>query len=346
MDAAPSLTADLAVARDREATGFGVARFVAVGVVAALALASPLWLLLLTPLFLGVPHVAQDVRLLWLRLPGGLPRGVMLCAGIPLFLLVVRRALHVAEMPLSNFGGIRFEIGIGLCALFGAALATPSTPGRRAFVLAALSVLASLALAWPSKAQLLFGHLHNLVALLLLVALGARAGSRASRFGFLATCLIGAAIVASDPAVEFARASALDQWVPAAFHWSSLESALAPGLAPELATRLVLVFAFAQALHYAVWLSWLPSVTRPATTLRGDLGPTLTFGFTAIGVAVLVCACIDPIATRTGYLSLVLFHGWLELAVIVFLVSKRPSPPVAPPAATHAATHVATPAQT
>lgn len=334
MDAAPSFTAELAVARDRGATGFGVARSAAVAVVAALALAAPLWLLLLTPLVLGVPHVAQDVRLLWLRLPGGLPRRVMFCAGIPLLLLVVRRALYVAEMPLSDFGGIRFEIGIGLCALFGAALATPSTFARRALVLPSLSVLALLALAWPYEAQLLFGHLHNLIALLLVVALGASQGSISRRIGFLATCLIGAAIVASDPAVEFARSSTLDQLVPAAFHWNSLERALAPGLAPDIATRLVLVFAFAQALHYAAWLSWLPSVTRPATTLRKDLGPILTLGFTAIGVAVLVSACFDPIATRTGYLSLVLFHGWLELAVIVFLVSKRsPALVVAAPVA-------------
>lgn len=313
----PAETADHAV----EARSFPFARVLAVVAIAGVALVSPLWLLLLSPLLLGTPHVAQDVRLSWLHLPGGLPKRVAILAGIPLAILVLHRAAWVAEFPLPSFSGARFEIAVGIGALLAAALATPARTGRRLAVLLALGVIATLALLHPYDAMLALGHLHNLVALLLVTALSSRfAWPR--RLAFLAFCLVIAAALFTDSAVALARASWLDRLAPAAFDWSALERSLAPGLPSHLAARLVLVFAFMQALHYAAWLAWLPAATRPRSSLISDLGPTLATIFGVIALAVIACAWFDPIATRTGYLSLVLFHGWLELAAITVLVTR------------------------
>jgi hypothetical protein len=320
---------DAAAARGGSFSGL---RILAVVAIAGIALVAPLWLLLLSPLLLGVPHVAQDVRLLWLHLPGGLPRRVALLAGGALAVLVLHRAAWLAQLPLPGFVGARFEIGVGLAALFVAALLTPSTTTRRLAVLGVLAALSVAALARPYDAMLALGHLHNVVALGLVVVLSTRFASASRRYGFLAFSLAVAALLACAPALERAKDSTLDRFVPAAFDWSSLERALAPGLAGETATRLVLVFAFLQAMHYAAWLVWLPAAVRPGRSLRGDLGPSLWFVFLAIGAAVIAGACFDPIATRAGYLSLVLFHGWLELVAIVVLVLRRGTDSAASPA--------------
>jgi hypothetical protein len=103
----------------------------------------------------------------------------------------------------------------------------------------------------------------------------------------------------------------------------SMADTLAPGLAAAAAVRVVLLFAFAQALHYAVWLVLLPAAARTGTGprpflagLRADLGTAGIVIAVLASLAVPLAGLVDAAGARAVYLSLVLFHGWLEVAVI------------------------------
>ena len=66
-----------------------------------------------------------------------------------------------------------------------------------------------------------------------------------------------------------------------------------------------------------------PTVKRALSDLSGDLGPLgLLLGLGAMAL-VLLGGLVDPVGTRATYLSLVLFHGWLEIAVVAHLLANR-----------------------
>jgi hypothetical protein len=104
---------------------------------------------------------------------------------------------------------------------------------------------------------------------------------------------------------------------------------LAPGAGTDLGVRLVLSFAFAQSVHYGVWLRLVPEEDRGRPTprtfaasfraLQADLGTRtlVIFGAAALGLA--IWAAFDLIAARAGYLRFAAFHGQLELAAFALL---------------------------
>ena len=100
---------------------------------------------------------------------------------------------------------------------------------------------------------------------------------------------------------------------------------LAPGVPGPWAGRLVLLFAYAQLLHYVMWLDAIPAVLCEETTPRPpseswsrwwrDLGAPLAVVVIAASLLLPLVALRDPASVRATYLSLALFHGWLEIAV-------------------------------
>lgn len=112
-------------------------------------------------------------------------------------------------------------------------------------------------------------------------------------------------------------------------------ASLAPGVAGPLGIRLVLAFAFAQSVHYAVWTRLLPEQDRERETprtfaesyraLRADLGAPLCLICVAAVIVIAVWACADLAAARTNYLRLSTFHSHVELALAAFfLIEGRP----------------------
>jgi hypothetical protein len=98
---------------------------------------------------------------------------------------------------------------------------------------------------------------------------------------------------------------------------------------------LVLLFGFAQAVHYGVWLRLIPEEDRPQPTprtfassfraLRQDLGPWLLGAGAAFATGLAMWAMIDLAQARAGYLRMALFHGYVEVAAAAFLfVEGRP----------------------
>lgn len=67
---------------------------------------------------------------------------------------------------------------------------------------------------------------------------------------------------------------------------------------------------FLQAVHYAVWLAWIPRALPPTAALAGA------------GV-VIAAGCIDAHWARATYLALATFHIYLEIVVLAARVARR-----------------------
>lgn len=284
----------------------------------AFTIVAPLWLLALGPVLLGVPHLVADARYLVIQ-PGLHKRGVLVwLAAIPLVAL--------------GFGAPPF---IGLLSIVPLVLVAKASAGRKVVALMIWAALTVVALLWETPFLLTFLHLHNVIALVWWWTWQPRA--RRSWFipaltvAALAFLLLGGA----EPVLSYFNA-----WNAPGSRTSFGEyvNANAPGLAPTLALRLILTFAFLQSLHYAVWLRLVPedARVRPAprpfreswNALVRDFGlPALAFCI-VLALFIAVWGAFDLSAARYGYLRLAAFHGYLELAVAAwFLVEgRRPVP--------------------
>ncbi|HEX2872394.1 MAG TPA: hypothetical protein VHP33_14095 [Polyangiaceae bacterium] len=282
-----------------------------------LALLAPTFLLVAGPLLLGVPHLVSDLRQLVLR--PSLPR-----LARPLFLggsvaLLGARALNDSGLWRAS----HLEPALASALLLGAiALALPGARAARAVIATLVALpLVGCALAWPRESQLLLGHAHNVVALLLWAALYAR-GTRAAVAVALAIVALGALLVLS-PLAWFGFQHGLESCF--GLHALAAADTLAPGVArTELALGIVASFAFLQSVHYAVWLHAIPqAATRGDASLtfgmsfralRADLGRWGLVVCAALALLVPCAGLVAPLFTKALYLSLASFHGYLELA--------------------------------
>jgi len=283
------------------------------GVVVALGLTwlAPLAVLALGPLLFGVPHLVADARYLVVR--PGLHRQRMVLVGAALLVLGLGCGLGV-------------RAGLGAAAFV--ALAAGGTRLRRGLVAAVFFVLAAIAWTAPFAADVVFFHAHNLVALALWLAWRRRTG----RTHWLVLAALGLSLAALAlgplPAVV-------------ATHWSGLtfaELGETLSLSNDAARtqRLVLLFAFAQSVHYLVWLRLIPEDDRPGETprsfaqslraLRSDLGPLVLVLTAAVGVGLVVVALVRIGLARNAYLGIAYAHGHLELLAIGWLAAagRRP----------------------
>lgn len=286
----------------------------------ALTAWGPLWLLLLAPLLLGVPHVVADLRFLVLRPETGLLRGAWPGVGVALGAMTVARGAALAGLGHSA----HLELGLGFAALAAVALRAPGARPRRAAAVAVVAALAVAALASPRHAALVLGHAHNLVALvfLVLVTRGLPGAGGVPVVAVLA--VVGAAAILGG-ALDVPAAPGL-AGDAAGFTLAGASHTLAPGAPGPWGTRLVLAFAFLQALHYSVWVHLLPRALDDGRSLRaeleaacGEAGVPLLAMALAAGLVLPALGLVDPVGMRAGYLSLVAFHGWLELAVLAQL---------------------------
>lgn len=124
-----------------------------------------------------------------------------------------------------------------------------------------------------------------------------------------------------------------------AFGLHSLAAAdtLAPGVqSTRLALGIVVSFAFLQSVHYAVWLHAIPqAATRGDATLsfrmgwrslRQDLGRWGLLVCVALVLLVPLAGLAAPLATKSLYLSLSAFHGYLELAAAALFFVRGEGP--------------------
>ncbi len=264
----------------------------------------PWWWLLWTPLLLGVPHLVADLRYLVARPTWGATAKALLL-GVPL---------------LAWLGGGAWVSG---ALLVGLGLAARGTERGLLLLLGTLGI--ALAVALGPVAELGLAHLHNLVAL----ALWWVWWRPRPRHALLVPVAVGlgSLLVASLPPSWWASAS-----VPAGGSPLGHLARLAPGLGPSLGLKVVAVFAFAQSVHYGVWIRLVPEDDRARPTprtfraslraLEADLGSV------PLAVAVALCllfplwALVHPGEAARGYLSLAGFHAHLELGAIALLALR------------------------
>lgn len=301
--------------RRREARiAAGGALLIAVSLV--LTIAAPFWLLALGPIVWGVPHVLSDFRYLVLR--PGYHRRIALAIG--------------AGVPLAVAGTGWHSVECGLVATAMAGLLARGVIWKKALVVIIAVLLVGVSVRVGDIAQLVFAHAHNFIALALWWSWGGV--GKGLRFVVPLLFLLAGGLIWTG---GLAPSEAAIRWAPpgmdARYHLGSL----APGLEEPWALRLVLLFAFAQSVHYGVWLRLVPEEDRPQSTprtyaasfraLERDFGPLLLWGSLILMTGLAVWAIGDLVAARTGYLRMALFHGYLELAAAALLfVEGRPAP--------------------
>jgi hypothetical protein len=296
----------------------------------ALTLAAPGALYVLGPALFGVAHVASDVRYLVLR--RDVPRGWARLALFASAALVAARAAPLAGLGFSALPRFEVLLGAGWAlagALYGARVG--GGPWRGLAVGAPLLALGAAAWRAPGPALLAFAYAHNLVALVLWVALFRR--RRAFAWPALALALGGAAALASGAAAPPGGPAG-----PWGARLAADAAAALPSAPAAVALGVALSFVFLQALHYSVWLAWVPqedlrgegtlSFRMSLRSLARDFGPVALAVVAALCLLVAGASLVAPHRTRHVYLSLAAFHAHLELASLAFLLARgrRPSP--------------------
>ncbi|MFL5304204.1 MAG: hypothetical protein ACJ8F1_03275 [Polyangia bacterium] len=305
-------------------------------VLAALALAvlAPSLLLAVTPLVLGVPHLASDVRHLLVRRAS--PRWWLLASAAFALALLAFRVISETNHRVAS---LSFEHAIAaswvlLGAAGGACLGAPRASASRgwtargwAAVVAAV-LLGAFAIAAPRLWQMILLHGHNLMALLLWVLLF----RRGRRLAFVPVALVlgGAALLASGALLDLTlRHGFLSV---AGLHLFAAADWLAPGVSDTRAVAMATSFAFLQSVHYAIWLVAIPAGDRPGEGSRTwragfrdlvrDLTPAGLGAAAGLTLLVAGMGLLFAAGTRRLFLSLGTFHGWLELAVLAFVLAR------------------------
>ncbi len=311
----------------------------------ALALLAPSFLLAVAPLVLGVPHLAADLRHLLIRRAS--PRWWLAASAGFALALVALRALALAGTKIAP--SLAFEQGVGsawvlLGALGGARAgitARSETPGQRrparrwdlrgVGALAAAAAIAAFAIGAPRLFRMALLHGHNLIAIVIWVLLFRR--GRRLVWLPVALMLAGAGLLASGALLTFTvDHGALSV---AGLHLFAAADWLAPGLPDGAAIALTISFAFLQSVHYAIWVVGIPAGDRPGEGGRSWRASwrDLVRDFTPAGLAIVVglalfvaaAGLLHAASTRRLFLSIGTFHGWLELAVLAYLLGRGPA---------------------
>jgi hypothetical protein len=305
--------------RDRR---LGAQSSLGVALLFAATLAAPGALYVLGPAIFGVLHVASDLRYLVLRRE--LPRPWVAAVLVGCSLMVLVRLAPLAGLGHPALPLAEAALGWGWAlggALYGA---REGRSLRRAFAVGApLLALGVAALSAPAPAALLFAYAHNLVALALWVLLFRQ--RRAFAAPALALAALGAALFASGALAPAPGGPWID-------HLARDADFALPFAAPPVALGVGLSYAFLQALHYSVWLAWVPqddvrgegtlSFRMSVRSLGRDFGPAGLALVAALAAAVALASLASPHRTRALYLSLATFHGYLEVASLAFFLAR------------------------
>lgn len=285
------------------------------------SLVAPFWLLLLSPVVWGVPHVVADVRYLVVRSGYHQRPAIALLGGTTLLWMAV--------------GGPLVE---GLLCTAGVALLARTGLVRRLAVAAAIVLFAFVLGRLGRYGDITFAHLHNFTPLLLWWIWRRRSG----RLHWIPLVLLALAtcLLLSPFAVEVAQALGGLGWFTAEMGPQAQLWRLAADLDPAWGMRLVLLFCFSQSVHYALWLHLLPDEDRDRATpltfratvegLRLDLGDAGLAVAALLSVGITAWALFDLVEANEGYFRMAQFHAHLEvMAIALLLLEGRSELPTA-----------------
>ncbi len=279
-------------------------------------------LLLAAPLLLGVPHVVSDVRYLLVRRAS---RGTAPVGSAPVL------GLLAVSTALSLLGAGPPALAAAWAAVLCAGLMASSGRLARAAFAALVLSAAVLSLQHPRAATIALAQGHNLVAL----ALGAWVVRGRLRGGFVpaAVFVAGAAAIAFGACDGLLR-HALSAGASSSATFADVRAAVVPaGFDGVRALRCVALFAFAQSVHYGVWLRVVPDAERTAARpvsfrrsfglLEDDLGPVGARVAILLSLAFPLAALLSAEGARRIYVQLSAFHGFIELSFVACFALAR-----------------------
>ena len=293
----------------------------------AVALRAPVVLFFLGPVFLGVAHLAADVRYLVLRRAP--PRSLIASSiVIAAAITIVRVAVALRHLTIPR--GDLIDVALGV-AWIGFALAVALRDrARLALLLVPLfAALAALLLMHARLVEIVLIHLHNVVALVAWLVLF-RPRARwlwaalpvALVFGLAALLLSGIYVPWT---IRHGGLFAFGE------HAERLGAWLAPGVRAEHAVAIATTFVFLQGVHYATWIGWIPQDdlrTEGTPTFRmsvrawvSDFGPLALIAIAILALGFMVTAAWDVRQSLFWYTNLAKAHGWLECAMLTYFVT-------------------------
>ncbi|WP_246157719.1 hypothetical protein [Catellatospora sichuanensis] len=195
-----------------------------------------------------------------------------------------------------------------------------------------LAGAAAVSLTWPAYHFVVLAHLHNVVPLFFLWEWSRRLGGRdrtlfrAAQLGWV--LVVPALLLAGvfDPLLADGSAAVVE--------FAGTPQAIAAPVSPPGPTaglRFLAVFAFLQAMHYVVWLGFLPRHAPDAVAAFEQRVPWLA-GWRpwALGIAAAlvlgVLFGVDYGQGRTMYQALASYHAYLEFPVLLALLFATPRP--------------------
>jgi hypothetical protein len=293
-------------AADRPAHTLHGALFVVVSL--AIAFVAPVSAMTLGPLLLGAPHLVGDLRVLWLQRPGGILDAEILRIFVPLLAMTLVRPALAIGFPEPAM----CEVALGVVAIAIAAHAGFASSRRRLHVIAAAVPLLAFAMAFAPAVQLTLAHAHNVVAFAAWLVWTRHRGFAWGAAGlYVAAWMAALALPIADGELDALSFGAT---------FATFANGLAPGLGSVDGALVVRSFVFAQLVHYGIWMFALPRV-EAAREERASRG--LWIAAVCACAIVPIVGAFDPLGVRGAYLSLVVFHGWFELAVFTFLAARR-----------------------
>jgi hypothetical protein len=232
------------------------------------------------------------------------------------------------------------EVGIGGVWVVLAAIAGAVRSGsvRRLAIVGPIALVAAV-LAWMSPYYTILGitHAHNLVAIVLWLVLF----RRSARAVAVPLAAFGGAValLASGDLLPLSAWSGGLSMLGADL--AEVSGWLVPGVPARIALALTVTYVFLQAIHYSVWLGWVPQEdARAEGTLTFRMSArSLLADFRWWGVVAVIVGCaivigfatVDLLRTRDVYLSVAAFHGYLELAMLAYLITAAAVPSRARP---------------
>jgi hypothetical protein len=285
----------------------------------ALAVNAPIATTVLGLVLFGVLHNVLELRYVAGRFAAVLSgRFLVLLVALVSGIVACRVAALVVGAPARYA-----EIVIGY-AVLAAAAAVARGPVRY-LVLAGIAVATVASLRWPAYHFVVLAHLHNLVPLVFLWEWSQRLRRRA----LFRAVQVGWVLVV--PALVLAGAA--DAWTgdltATAFvdEPARVVAVSAPPTAVDtvMGVRFLVVFAFLQTMHYAVWVWFLPRYAPDAAEAFERRVPVLTGPRVwALGVAggalLAVLFAMDYRSGRSVYGALATYHAYLEFPVLLALL--------------------------
>jgi hypothetical protein len=303
-------------------TGFVLA---AAAAALALALHTPIATIVIGLVLFGILHNFLEIRYVTGRFPAILSRSFLELLAVLVTGVVVCRLLEgVVGRPAQVA-----EIGLGYVVLaVGAQRGLEG--GRKVAVWAALVPAAVVSLAWPAYHFVVLSHLHNLVPLVFLWGWADRIRSEGGRRAFLAAqvlWVVAVPLVILSGALDGLLTTDVGIVGSLVGDGHSVLAATAPPgqAATVLGMRFLTVFAFLQAMHYVVWVWFMPRYAPDASAAFEARVPWLT-GARVWAVGFIVAAVfgvlfvVDFTQGKALYAAVASYHVYLEFPVLLALL--------------------------